>query len=417
MMKLFGLGRRREKRAATIENPTVKVSSENFLEFFGLSGGGVPHVTIETALKVPAVQAAVLFLSRTLATVPLQVFKRDESGPKRLSGKLQTILEENPNDEMDTSKLRRYLWEQVFTGGRGLLWIERSGSAVEALWPMDPTQVSVRREGLKLFYFFDGRRYPASDVIDIPFMLKPNGVQHRGPIALGERAIQLALSMNDYGSNFFAGGGIPPLAVEGPMPANAETMRRAIDDIKRAIDVARESGKPMFQMPPGYKISQIGFDPEKGQMTEARLFQVQEIARVYQMPPNFLQDLSRATFSNVEQNDLHLVKHLVAQWCTALEGELNLKLFGRMNGKRFVRHDLDGLLRGDFKSLMEGLVRGVQGSVHTPNEAREQRGLPKVNDAAADLLHIQGATVPLGTSAGKDQNLSSENEGDNDGEA
>lgn len=411
-MKLFGLGRKREERSATIENPTVKVSAENFMEFFGLHGGGVPHVTIETALKVPAVQAAVLFLSRTLATVPLQAFRREEDGPQPLTGKLQTVLEENPNEEMDASKFRRYFWEQVFTGGRGLAWIERRGSTVEAIWPMDPTKTSVRREGLRLVYVFDGRTYPASDIIDIPFMLKPNGVQHRGPIALGEKAIQLALSMNEFGSNFFAGGGVPPLAVEGPMPANAEAMRRAIGDIQRAIDLARQSGKPMFQMPPGYKINQVGFDPEKGQMTEARLFQVQEIARVYQMPPTFLQDLSRATFSNVEQNDLHLVKHLVVQWCTALEGELNLKLFGRMNGKRFVRHNLEGLLRGDFKSLIEGLVRGVQGALHTPNEARQRQGLPRVADPAADQLHIQGATVPLGTSANTSTLPNAENGGD-----
>lgn len=414
-MRFPGFGRKRETRAATIENPTVKVSAESFMEFFGLHGGGVPAVTIESALKVPALQAAVLFLSRTLATVPLQAFRRTENGPERIRGKLQTVLEENPNDEMDTSKFRRYFWEQVFTGGRGLAWIEKRGNGIEAIWPMDPTRTSVRRTGLRLVYTFDGRDYPASEIIDIPFMLKPNGVQHRGPIALGEKAIQLALSMNEYGSMFFAGGGIPPLAVEGPMPANAETMKRAIDDIKRAIEVARESGKPLFQMPPGYKISQIGFDPEKGQMTEARLFQVQEIARVYQMPPTFLQDLSRATFSNVEQNDLHLVKHLVVQWCTALEGELNLKLFGRMNGNRYVRHDLDGLMRGDFKSLIEGIVRGVQGAVHTPNEARERFGLPKVKDPAADQLHIQGATVPLGTQPQVSNQPKQENEGD-DGE-
>ena len=140
----------------------------------------------------------------------------------------------------------------------------------------------------------------------------------------------------------------------------------------------------------------VGFDPEKGQMTDARRFQVEEIARAYQIPPVFLQDLSRATFSNAEQQDLHLVKHLISQWATALEGEMNLKLFGRSNNGRYVEHNLDGLLRGDFKTRLEGISRAVMSSVLTPNEGRALENRPADPDPAADMLYRQGATVPLG---------------------
>ncbi len=129
-------------------------------------------------------------------------------------------------------------------------------------------------------------------------------------------------------------------------------------------------------------------------MTEARLFQVQEIARIFQIPPNFLGDLSRATYSNVEQNDLYLIKHLVSQWCGLLEGEMNLKIFGRMNGNRYVRHNLEGLQRGDFLSRLKGLTSAVQGAILTPDEAREIEGRPR-RGGAADQLYMQGATVPL----------------------
>lgn len=78
-------------------------------------------------------------------------------------------------------------------------------------------------------------------------------------------------------------------------------------------------------MPPGYSLKSVGSDPDKGQMTEARLFQIQEIARAFQLPPVFLQDLSKGTFSNTEQQDLQLVKHLIGQWAKAFEDELNLK--------------------------------------------------------------------------------------------
>lgn len=391
---------REEKRAASIENPTVKVSADNFLAFFGVTGGSDRAITVDSALSVPAVQAAVLFLSRTLAAVPLRAYRLKKGKPEKLTGQLRTILEENPNEEMDSANFRKFFWEQVFTGGRGLCYIERDGGQVINLWPFDPAAVTITKVNGRRTYQEGGKTYQSSEVIDVAFMLKSDGIAHRSPLSMGAKAISLALNMNDYGSTFFAGGGVPPLAVEGPMPANADAMKRAMDDINRAIKLARDSKTPIFQMPSGYKISQIGFDPEKGQMTEARLFQVQEIARIYQMPPTFLQDLSRATFSNVEQNDIHLVKHLVGQWCALFEGELNLKLFGRLNGSRYVKHDLDGLMRGDFKSLIEGIAAGIQGGIQTPNEGREKVGLPRHDSPAADLLHMQGATVPIGSQSG-----------------
>lgn len=394
-MKFFGLNRKRETRASA-EDPTVPISAENFLAFFGVDSGALPAITIERAMKVPAVAAAVAFLPRTLASLPLHAYRRlKEDGVERLGGKIQTVIHENPNSEMDGFKFRQYFWQQVFTGGRGLVWIERNGQSIEALWPFDPTKTTIKRKGLKLEYRFDGKSYPAEDVIDVPFMLKANQTDHYGPINLASKAIQLSLAMNDYASQFFNGGGVPPLALTGPLPQGAEGMKRAMGDIHRAIETARKSDKPIFPMPPGHELKQVGFDPEKGQMTDARRFQVEEIARTYQIPPVFLQDLTRATFTNSEQQDLHLVKHLIGQWAKALEGEMNLKLFGRMKGNRFVEHNVDGLLRGDFKTRMEGLAQGVQNALLTPNEGRRFENRPSL--PGGDSLLIQGATVPLET--------------------
>jgi HK97 family phage portal protein len=139
----------------------------------------------------------------------------------------------------------------------------------------------------------------------------------------------------------------------------------------------------------------VGFDPEKGQMTDARRFQIEEFARIWNLPPVFLQDLTHGTFSNTEQQDLHLVKHLIAQWAKAFEEECNLKLFGQRNGGRYVEHNLDGLMRGDFKSRIEGLARGVQSAILTPDEARALENRPPMPNG--DKLYIQGATVELGS--------------------
>lgn len=398
-MKIFGFDIRREapETRASPEMETVPVSAENFLAFFGRGSAGLPAVTIDSALLVPAVAAAVAFLPRTLAALPLHAHRRTKDGPERVTGKLETVIHENPNAGMDSFKFRQYFWQQVFTGGRGLAWIERAPQGIEALWPMDPTRTTIKRVGMRTIYQFADKEYAAEDVIDVPFMLKADGLGHYGPIALASKAIQLALAMNDYASTFFAGGGVPPLALTGPLPQGADAMKRAMADIHRAIDVAKSSERPLFPMPPGHELKPVGFDPEKGQMTEARRFQIEEIARAYQLPPVFLQDLSHATFSNTEQQDLHLVKHLIGQWAQALEGEMNLKLFGRFNGGRYVEHNLDGLLRGDFGSRMEGIVLAVQGGVMEPNRGRALMNWPDHPNPAANELFIQGATVPLGS--------------------
>lgn len=396
-MNIFGFNIGRETRAASIENPAVPVSqTAEFMAFFGLDSVKLPPVTIDSAMTVPAVLAAVAFLSRTMAALPLHAYRNSKEGATRLTGKTATTIHDAPNDLMGSFKFRQYFWQQVFTGGRGLAWIERNGSVIEALWPMDPRKTTVRRVGFDLVYRFENKEYPAADVIDVPFMLKEDQISHYGPIRMAAKAIQLALAMNEYGSNFFAGGGVPPLALVGPLPQGADGLKRSLGDVRRAIDEAHATGKGIFPIPPGHDMKQVGFDPEKGQMTDARLFQIQEIARAWQIPPAFLQDLSRGTFANVEQQDLHLVKHLISQWAKAFEDEANLKLFGRGKNDRYVEHNLDGLQRGDFKSRIDGIARAIQTAQMTPNEARALENRPKHPNPDADELLVQGATVVLG---------------------
>jgi HK97 family phage portal protein len=392
--RMFG----REERS--LENPSVSLansSPEDLLAFFGVVGGDnqLPLVTVETALEVPAVSDAVGFLSRTLASVPLHSYRKAGEETKRQDGELQMLLNEAPNPAWSSYGWRKYMWQQVFTGGRGLTWIERAGSKVVGLWPMDPTRTTIRfSAGLKR-YQIGGNEYPATDVIDVPWMLKANQLDAWSPIYKHKKAIGLALAMNNFAGTFFAGGGVPPLSLEGPMPQGVEAFKRAQADIKRAIDMAKKAGAPFFGMPPGHALKPIGIDPDKGQMTEARLFQIQEIARIFGLPPAFLQDLSKGTFANTEQQDLQLVKHCVAQWAKDFEDELNLKLFGQRRRSQFVEHSLDGLMRGDLKSRIEAIARGIQTAQLTPDEARALENRPPKPEG--DKLYIQGATVPLGT--------------------
>lgn len=405
-MRLFGF----EVSRAPIEQRAVQItqnaSREELLAFFGQDGVRLPAVTVQSALRVPAFAAGVNFLARTLATPTLEAFRTTKMGPQKVGGRLQVLVRDAPNPEWSSFAARVFFWTNCLLYGRGLFAILRNNGQPYELWPMNVPAVRVTMDsiGRKTYTVtssagvpLPGKTYSSADVIDVPFMLASNMVNVLSPITIGEKALQLALAMQDYGSTFFAGGGVPPLALEGPIPQGADALRRRTDDVERAIMDAKDSGKPFFSMPPDHKLTQIGYDPAKGQMTEARRLQNEEIARLLGVPPVFIQDLSKLTYSNAEQQDLQLVKHTVSHHCTSLEQEMNLKLFGQMRGDRYVRHDLDTLLRGDFKTRMEGLARSVQGSIRTPQEARRAEGLPEHHNPKANELFMQGATVELGT--------------------
>lgn len=389
----------------SVEDPRVPVSAANFLEYFGLGAYGVSAsgvtVNIDNALGVPAVWAAVNFLSGTLASLPLAVYRRNGDGRERVRGPLAVLLGEVVNDSTTSFEWRKSLFDAVFTGGRAFTFIERNAAGrVINLWALDPGLVTVRRELVngvpaKRYYYSDGnlqRVYEAGEVIDISFMLKSDGLRHRGPIASNHDVIGMAIAATQYASRYFQNGGVPPFAVTGQFVTGA-AMSRAADDLEAAIKRAAKDKRQALVLPNGLEIKQIGADPDKSQLIEAHRFLIEQIARIYSLPPVFLQDLSRATFSNAEQQDLAFVKHTLLRWVRQFEQELNLKIFGRTSNAQFCEMNVDGLLRGDFKTRMDGYSAGIQHGVLTPNEARRRENLPDM--AEGENLFLQGAMVPI----------------------
>jgi HK97 family phage portal protein len=388
---------------ASLENPAIPLSDAGAWRSLMGDWHSVAGVTVtyETALEVPAVWCAVNFIAGTIANLPLQVFRKTEKGRETAdTDPLYGILHDAPNDELTSFMWRKGMMVSVLLRGRGVSFIERNKAGRPMnIWPLDADKVTVERKaGKKLYHYRDGDRpvtYMANEVIDLTFLLKPDGVCHVDPVSKLKGAVGLALALDDYARKFFANGGVPPLALYGPLPS-AGAASRATANIDQAIRDANSERRNVLLMPSGHELKPVGVDPQKSQMEEARRFQIEEIARVFDIPPVFLQDLTHGTFSNTEQQDLHFVKHTLTQWIKAWEQELNLKLFSARNRTKFVEFNLDGLLRGDFKTRMDGWATGIQNGIVKPKEAREAENWPDAGPDA-DKLYIQGATVPLGT--------------------
>lgn len=397
-------------KRANIEDARVPISNHNLLAFFGLeeiSSSG-ETVTVDSALGVPAIWAAVNFLSGTLAGLPLHVYRRTGEGRERINGPLATLLHDAPNEEMSSFEWRKYIFDQVFTHGRSVSFIERANSGrILNIWPLDPTKTTIRVvNGRRLYDYSDGEdffaTYEAREVIDLTFMMYSDLCRHRSPIMSNRNVVGLAQAATKYGNKFFANGGVPPFAIEGPFQSPG-ALQRASEDLTEAVRKSSKENRLALSLPSGHTIKPIGTDPEKSQLVELQRFLIEQVARIYSMPPTFLQDLTHGTFSNTEQQDLHFVKHTLKRWIEQFEQELNLKLFGRRSNSRFVEFNVDGLLRGDFKTRMDGYAQAVQNAILTPNEVRRRENMR--DEPQGDQLHIQGATVPLGT----------QNTGDGDG--
>ena len=398
-MGLFDRFRRVENR--NLENPNAPVSADDFLQVMGwgdfVADAGVT-VNTDSALGVPAIWAAVNFISGTLAGLPLEVYRKTVEGRVQVDNKFSNMIGHAVNDAMSSFEWRKYMFEQVLTGGRSVTYIERSGAGQAInLYPLDPTHVRVEmlQDGRKIYRSFD-KTYEATEVLDIPFMLKANQHDVRGPIGTNKDVIGMAIAATRYGAKAFQSGGIPPAVLQGPFQSGASAVR-ASDDIANTMAKLSREGRPVMALPLGHELKSVGFSPDDMQLLELQRFCVEQIARIYSLPPVFLQDLTHGTFSNTEQQDLHFVKHTIKRWVEQVEAEMNLKLFPRAS-KQYVEFNVDGLLRGDFKTRMEAHATSIQNGIRTPNEVRDAENLEPMPEG--DNLMIQGATVPIATQVG-----------------
>lgn len=399
------IDRWRGSRAAPAVAPEVRAAAEFGAGYEGLmqiiGGEGLSEtVTYREALSLPPVFAAINFLSASLASLPIEVFKRNAPGTpdEKVDHPVLRLLNRAANDTTPSRELRQVVHAEQFGAGRAYIYVERDakGDAVN-LFPLECDRTSVRRDGRGQVFFdyirTDGTRitYAGADVIDLAFLRKADLISSHNPVLTCAGALRQGLNASRYALTTFGRNGIPPYVLEGAMPSG-DAARRAADDVSRVARRQAEEGKPIMPIPAGFKLSRLGDDPEKMQLTEVQVFTVQQAARIWGLPPVFLQELSTGNFANTEQQDLHLVKHTLSHRAKQVDGELSLKLFGR-DSDLYVKSDLDEIAKGVFKDRIEALARAVQTGQMTPNEAREASGRgPK--DGGDDLF-IQSATLPI----------------------
>lgn len=213
------------------------------------------------------------------------------------------------------------------------------------------------------------------------------------PIALAKNAIGISLACEDYGSTFFANGASPSGVLEHPgVIKNPERVR---DAWQRAYGGSNSHHTAILEE--GMKYTPISIPNNEAQFLETRKFQVEEIARLYRVPLHMIGDLDHATFSNVEHLSLDFVKYSLDPWIVRWEQGLQKALLSDSEkGKYFIKFNVEGLLRGDYASRMQGYATARQNGWMSANDIRELEDMNMIPaEEGGNLYLVNGSFTKL----------------------
>ena len=399
---LFGFGQARDK-------PVDKAADAGYSFLFGRTTSGKP-VNERTAMQTTAVYACVRILAEAVASLPLHVYEYQDDGGKKLvhDHPLYYLLHDEPNPEMTSFVFRETLMSHLLIWGNAYAQIIRDGAGrVLGLYPLLPDKMEVQRDDKGNIYYVYSRnsdenpmfqeygniKLKSEDVLHIPG-LGFDGLIGYSPIAMAKNAVGMTLACEEYGASFFANGANPGGVLEHPgVLKDPSKVRESWNSVYRGVNNAHK----IAVLEEGMKYQQIGIPPEEAQFLETRKFQINEIARLYRIPPHMVGDLDKSSFSNIEQQSLEFVKYTLDPWVIRWEQSLqrSLLLPGE-KGKYFIKLNVDGLLRGDYQSRMNGYAVGRQNGWFSANDIREMENMnPIPDEEGGNLYLINGAMTKL----------------------
>ncbi len=388
--------------------PQNRTAGSAYTFFFGGSTSG-KAVTERSAMQMTAVYSCVRILAEAVAGLPLNLYRYTEDGGKEkaIDHPLYLLLHDEPNPEMSSFVFRETLMTHLLLWGNAYAQIIRNGKGeVVALYPLMPNKMTVDRnsQGHLYYSYYRGTdeairdkeqlvTLRPSDVLHIPG-LGFDGLVGYSPIAMAKNAIGMAIACEEYGAKFFANGAAPGGVLEHP--GTIKDPQRVRESWQSTFGGSGNANK-IAVLEEGMKYTPIGISPEQAQFLETRKFQINEIARIFRVPPHMVGDLEKSSFSNIEQQSLEFVKYTLEPWVTRWEQTIQRSLLSTGEKSRyFVKFNLEGLLRGDYQSRMNGYATARQNGWMSANDIRELENLDRIPvEKGGDLYLINGNMLPL----------------------
>ena len=397
------------------DRPKNATSGSAFRFYLGNSTAG-KNVSERSAMQMTAVYACVRVLSEAVAGLPLHLYKYTDKGSKEkaMDHPLYFLLHDEPNTEMCSFVFRETMMTHLLLWGNAYAQIIRNGKGeVMAIYPLMPSRMTVdRNEKGELYYKYQLSRDDAQTMKGSSVILKPTDVLHipglgfdglvgYSPIAMAKNAIGLSIATEEYGSKFFANGAAPGGVLEHP--GTLKNPARVRESWNEAFGGSTNANK-VAVLEEGLKFTPISIAPDQAQFLETRKFQLNEIARIFRVPPHMIGDLERATFSNIEHLSLEFVKYSLDPWLVRWEQSMSRVLFTDDEKKNyFIKFNVDGLLRGDYQSRMSGYSVGIQNGFLSPNDVRELENMDLIPDELGGNRYLcNGNMIDIGSARKRD---------------
>ena len=414
------------------DRPKNATSGSAFRFYLGTSTAG-KSVSERSAMQMTAVYACVRVLSEAVAGLPLHIYRYTSKGSKEkaIDHPLYFLLHDEPNPEMCSFVFRETMMTHLLLWGNAYAQIIRNGKGeVVAIYPLMPNRMTVDRdEHGQLYYQYQLSRDDAqtmkgsmvklksSEVLHIPG-LGFDGLVGYSPIAMAKNAIGLSIATEEYGSKFFANGAAPGGVLEHP--GTLKNPARVRESWNQAFGGSTNANK-VAVLEEGMHFTPISIAPDQAQFLETRKFQLNEIARIFRVPPHMIGDLERATFSNIEHLSLEFVKYSLDPWLVRWEQSMARVLFNDdEKSDYFIKFNVDGLLRGDYQSRMSGYSVGIQNGFLSPNDVRELENMDLIPDELGGNRYLcNGNMIDIGSaarSAESQENTEDEQESDAENE-
>lgn len=388
--------------------PKNQTSGSAYSFFMGNSTSG-KRVNERSAMQMTAVYSCVRILSEAVASLPLHFYKYEESGSKvkAIEHPLYRLLHDEPNPEMTSFVFRETLMTHLLLWGNAYAQVIRNGKGeVVALYPLMPDRMKVDRdEHGALYYEYQVSSGDAPTTRGGTVKLTPDEVMHipglgfdglvgYSPIAMAKNAIGLAIAAEEYGSKFYANGAAPSGVLEHP--GTLKDPSKVRDSWSQTFGGSANSHK-VAVLEEGMKYTPISISPNEAQFLETRKFQIDEIARIFRVPPHMVGDLEKSSFSNIEQQSLEFVKYTLDPWVSRWEQNMMRSLLSEEEKKTyFIKFNVDGLLRGDYQSRMNGYATARQNGWMSANDIRELENLDRIPaELGGDLYLINGNMTKL----------------------
>jgi HK97 family phage portal protein len=361
------------------------------------SGGGIEtsagvRVTSSTAMKFVAVYSCIDILSRTVGSLPLYLYHRLDGGGKELARKhpLFRLMRRQPNPEMTAMRYRTTLQGHLAAWGNAYSYIDWGNNGYpKALWPLRPDRINVdRKQGVLEYRYYPGsddKRFSESFLIPNGCMLHIPGFGYDGvmgysPITLAREAIGLGIAADEFGSRYFGSGTHPGMIVEHPgklSPEGHSNLTKALSETHSGLGNSHR----LMLLQEGMKAQKITIDPKDSQFIELRKFQINEICRLFHIPPHMLADVEKSTSwgSGIEEQNIGFITHTMRPWFVLWEEELaRMLLLDSEKDDYFFEFDLMALLRGDSQKRWSAYIMGKRNGILNADEIRGWENLNPV---------------------------------------